>query len=199
MQLGVNAANMKNFSKMVYSGVNIPAHKPIYRFIGGFSLQYNISKTFILQPEIQYSQQGSQIKDSLNKYQFKVNFINAPLLLKTQIGKGKLKYNIIAGTYFGYALSKKSTRFIGGQIINSKIEFEKDFNAFGEKDNRYDWGAIGGFGGQYKYKKLLLSTEFRYQLGFANPIIYKSDLNKTSLQTGRQRVFSAHLGIYYPF
>lgn len=199
LKSGMNISSIENFSTMVYSGVEIPESKPLTGYNGGLVLLFKSNSKLQFNPEISFSQIGAQIVEPMNKFKFRLNYLNLPLPLKYNFGSKKLSYSISAGPYFAYALSRKSFREIGGKIYEEKIPFYKNFNAFGEKDNRIDFGPIFGIGVQYKINKILISLDAKGQIGLANPIIYKTEISKNSNNTGKNRSASTALSLFYLF
>jgi hypothetical protein len=196
---GINSASINKFSSIVYSGVNIPKAKSYAGFSGGLILNYKIYSNLYLQSEILLSQNGAQIDEKMNIFKYRINYLQFPLLLKMELGNKKLNYFVTAGPYFGYAISKKSDREIGGKIITEKLEFIKNYTIFGEKDKRFDFGPALGAGIQYQIDKIKLTWENRYQMGLSDPIKYKSEKPTLIGNTGRNRSFSSTISINYPF
>lgn len=197
IKTGLSFSNINNFSKIVYSGVNIPKAKFKPGFVGGFFMNFRPNKKIQFRPEILFTQQGSQITESMNRFKYTTNNLTVPLQVKVNFGEGKLKYFVESGAYFGYALSKKSVREIGGKLIVEKIEFEKEFNFFGEKDNRIDFGPIFGAGLRYKINRAILEFDTKLQIGMAYPIVYITDRPLDLGDTGKNRVYTTSIGMIW--
>jgi Outer membrane protein beta-barrel domain len=194
---GLNIANIANFSKLVYSGVQIPKAKKYNGITTGIVAEYQLIPKLVLQSELLLTQNGSQIDEKMNLFKYRINYLQLPILAKFEFGNGKLNYFGATGLYFGYAISKKSEREIGGKIYNDKLEFNTKYNSFGEKDNRFDYGPIISAGIQYQLKNWKVSFENRYQYGMADPLSYKTEKPTLLGNTGRNRSFSSSFTLFY--
>jgi len=117
-------------------------------FYAGVLADVNIAKSFILQPELVYSGQGSETAHSSVKFNY--DYLNIPILLKYQHPTG---FFIETGPQLGILLS---ARFKTG---NSSVD-EKDY----VKSSDFSWV----FGGGYKIPVLNLGLDVRYNLGLTN-------------------------------
>jgi hypothetical protein len=199
IRFGANYSTINNFAELVFSGTNIPTEKPLSGFTGGFIFNVKSLKNIKFQPEILISQQGSQIIEPMNQYKFRITYLKVPLLLKKNFGTKNLNYFVTAGGYFGYAISKKSEREIGGKIFTDKLEFETKYDVFGKKDNRFDYGPVIGAGVNYKLQKATISFDTRYDHGLSDLILYKGEHINATKNIGQNRVLSASIGLLYSF
>jgi Outer membrane protein beta-barrel domain len=167
-------------------------------YMGGIVLNIGVSKAFSIQPEVLYSQQGAQINDGADYFKAKIDFVNVPLLLKLAFGSPKVKFFINAGPYVGYKLSQKQETSVGGIKSSSTVDFVTDYDSDGMKDNRIDFGGIGGAGLQFNLGGPLLVLEGRYQYGMADPDLYKDGKPASVGDMGHTRVMTGTLGILFP-
>jgi Outer membrane protein beta-barrel domain len=198
IRFGTNFSTITNFAELVYSGTNIPSEKPFQGFSGGLIIGLKSTKNIKFQPEILISQQGSQIVEEMNQYKFRINYFKVPLLFKMNFGVKKLSYFVESGGYFGYAVSKKAEREIGGMIFKDKLEFETKYDIFGKKDNRFDYGPVLGGGLNYKLNRGEISFNTRYEHGLSDIILYSGEQTNVIQNSGRNRVLSASIGFIYP-
>ena len=120
-------------------------------------------------------------------------------MLKLAFGSPKIKFFINAGPYIGYKLSQSSEISFGGVIENEKVEFITEYDAQGQKDNRFDFGGIGGAGLQFNLGGPLLTLEGRYQYGMADPVLFKDGKpNDFPKGYGQHRVMTGTLGLLFP-
>lgn len=199
IRLGANYSTINNFAQLVYSGTNIPTEKPFSGFSGGLIFNVKSLKNIKFQTEILITQQGSQIVEPMNQYKFRITYLKVPLLLKKNFGTKNLNYFVTAGGYFGYAISKKSEREIGGKFFKDKLEFETKYDVFGKKDNRIDYGPVIGAGLNYKLQKATISFDARYEYGISDLILYKGEHTNSTKNIGQNRVLTASIGFIYPF
>lgn len=109
-----------------------------------------ISESFSIQPELMYSQQGYQIKDSNGTFTQKLNYINLPVMLKAYPSKN---FFLEAGPQIGLAVSHKEA-------------YEGLFSGSQEYDpTNFDWGV--NFGGGFKTESGI-SLGVRYHLGLGD-------------------------------
>ncbi|MFE3847824.1 porin family protein [Flavobacterium sp. LB3P45] len=109
-----------------------------------------ISPNFSIQPELMYSQQGYEIKDSNGTFTQKLNYINLPVMLKAYPSKN---FFLEAGPQIGLAISHKE-EYNG--FISSSQEYDP---------NNFDWGM--NFGGGFKTDSGI-SLGVRYHLGLGD-------------------------------
>jgi hypothetical protein len=111
-----------------------------------------ISESFSIQPELMYSQQGYEIKDSNGNVTFtqKLNYINLPIMLKVYPAKS---FFLEAGPQIGLAISNKE-EYSG--FFNSSQEYNP---------NNFDWGM--NFGAGFKTDSGI-SFGARYHLGLGD-------------------------------
>ncbi|MES2795563.1 MAG: porin family protein [Bacteroidota bacterium] len=168
-------------------------------YMGGIVINLGISKVFSIQPEILYSQQGLKVVNGSDKIIGKYDIVNVPLLLKLAFGSPKVKFFINAGPYIGYKLNQSAEISWSGFELNGKQDFVTEYDALtGEKDNRFDFGAIGGAGFQFNIGGPLLVLEGRYQYGMADPTLYKDGKPAEVGNLGHTRVITGTLGLLFP-
>ncbi len=100
---GVNLSN--------YSGGTINSNiKAGFHF--GSVVNFGFGKIFSIQPEILFSMQGAKVESSGSKKDFKINYLNVPVMLKFRIANG---FFIEAGPQAGLRLPES----IPGEAINN--------------------------------------------------------------------------------
>ena len=167
-------------------------------YMGGLVLNLGISKSFSIQPEILYSQQGFRLEDGADYLSGKTDIVNVPLLLKLAVGSPNVKFFINAGPYIGYKLSQTADVNFGGFVLNGKQDFTTEYDTDGTKDNRFDFGGIGGAGFQFSLGGPLLVLEGRYQYGMADPTLYKDGKKEEIGSLGHTRVITGTVGLLFP-
>lgn len=138
-----------NLSDIYLSGTNVTSEvKSKSGFNAGVFSTIQLSKLFTIQPEVYYSEQGAQRKDSSANLNY--NYLNVPVLIKYQLYSGIF---IETGPQIGFLLnsSYKSTTF------------SEDLN-FISKSTAFSWA----FGAGYKLSSINLGFDIRYNLGISN-------------------------------
>lgn len=159
-------ADHENFFRFgAKAGVNInkingQAYKDGFNYnylLGGF-MQFNFSKTFGLQPEINFVQSSSEftktsstIYDDLfldgSQKKAKLDYLKVPVLLNVNIGPSK-RVKLQLGPQYGNVLK---------QTVDS---LKNNGNIF----KRADWAAVGGLWIQIPF----INIGARYEVGLAN-------------------------------
>lgn len=134
-----------NFAKLDVSGGASDAFKSRTGYhLGAFGL-VKISK-FAIQPEIVFSQQGSEVKDpDLGSVESNFSYVNIPVLLKFYLVAG---LNVQAGPQFGFLTSAK----YDGENIKDQLKGS-------------DISAALGLGWDLPFG---LTVDGRYNLGLSN-------------------------------
>lgn len=109
-----------------------------------------ISKSFSIQPELMYSQQGYKITNGSRVFKQKLDYINLPLMLKGYPSKNLF---LEAGPQIGLAVSHK-------EEYDGLFSSSQEYNP-----NNFDWGI--NFGGGLKTDSGI-SLGVRYHLGLGD-------------------------------
>lgn len=116
----------------------------------GFYAEEFISDNLAIQPELLYSQQGYQIKDSNGTFTQKLDYINLPVMLKLYPSRN---FFLEAGPQIGLAISDKD---VYEGVFNSTTVYEP---------NNFDWGM--NLGGGFKTNSGI-SLGARYHVGLGD-------------------------------
>jgi len=147
--------------------------------IGVFSeIPLNASFSFV--PELQYIQKGFTLNEGFNTSVFgmgvpvgakvttRLNYLEAPLLLKGKINTGAVNLYAVAGPSFGYAtsgtLQPKVTVLIDFNLPETDINLSNDIY------DRKDIAGIIGGGAELPIGTGNLFADVRYQHSFTNII-----------------------------
>ena len=146
-------------------------------FSAGAGFELSVGDIFSIQPEILYTQKGYKLKDQDGSLQFKLNYVEIPVLLKFSFGEeDELRFFGYAGPYVGYALNGSYNFQIASASRKGKLKFAEEpanytgTDAYVSKDeaNRLDIGAYVGAGVGYPLGSGELTLEGRYGYGFTN-------------------------------
>jgi hypothetical protein len=167
----------------------------------GFNFSLTDDNFLSVQPEILYSQKGfSSSATGVISYEgdYRLNYLEIPLLVKINFGGEKVKLYVNAGPSIGYLLSGRVNgrgSFLGlaGATLDEPIEFTDSPTLLDitELDaNRIEAGL--NFGGGLGYAILgntALFVDLRYNMGL-------TDFN--NLEQSKNRVFALTAGVQIP-
>jgi Outer membrane protein beta-barrel domain len=116
-----------------------------------------------IQPEILYVRMGAAYEvDELNSLEFRLHYIQAPVLLRLNIiPAGPVRPFLCGGGYGAYLLKSEGVMEIDG--VTEKTDVTDEYE-------RIDYGLVGGAGIMFKLGIIGLSVEGRYTYGLANII-----------------------------
>jgi hypothetical protein len=175
-------------------------------FTAGVGLNYNLSGDGFLsvQPELLYSQKGFSTQGSLATIvnfegDYKLNYLELPVLIKISFGTEAIAAYVNAGPSIGYLLGgrvKGQGNVLGlfGSGYNEKINFTEspaltnlnDLNA-----NRLEFGVSAGGGLGYNFgSNSSVFVDVRYNLGL-------TDFDKN--QNAKNRIIALTAGVQLPF
>lgn len=166
-------------------------------YMGGLFFNIGISKSFSIQPELLYSQQGFKVEVNDLFLKDKLEVAKIPILFKLNIGGGNVKFLINAGPYVGYKIKQTSITNLSGTLITESAPFDTD-NSDGETTNRIEYGAIGGAGFQFNLGAALLSIEGRFDYGLSDPSKYTDTKPAELNNSGYHRVITGTIGLAFP-
>ncbi|HFA52228.1 MAG TPA: PorT family protein [Bacteroidetes bacterium] len=177
IKTGVQAANVK--VPGFISDINaIPDFRSITAVNVGVVSEIGFNEHFAVQPELNYTQKGFQIKEDfgLNLFDLplplgvtaisKFHYLEMPLLAKAKFGNETANFYLLAGPTIGYAMS-------GNLITRARVLVEVDlFNTPINLDavgyNRWEIGGMAGAGVSFNVgngNQLFLDA--RYSHGFS--------------------------------
>lgn len=180
-QLGVRFGG--NFSKFANTD-DVEYDTKTGLIIGPF-FRANVFGNIALQVEANFSQYGATIAQNSNGSEYRVNYLQIPILLKYGFGDSeKTSFFLQGGPYFGNGLGKVSLKDCAtGDCETTKQSF-KDANI-----KNGDSGIILGFGVNITKN---LFADFRYAFGFTNVSKIPDDISKK-----KNRAFN--IGVGYAF
>ena len=143
VKAGLNITNLNISGQNVSSGI-----EPRGDLHAGLIANVHISKSFDIQPEVIYSSQGGNIKDSTGS--LKYDYINVPVLLQYHVVSGIF---IETGPQLGFLISSKYS--------SEHIQLDTKNQS---KTTDFSWA----FGVGYKMPVVNLGLDLRYNLGISN-------------------------------
>jgi len=116
-------------------------------FVGGV-VEFEISESFSLQPELLYSSQGAKLSESFEGFDIetiiKLDYLNIPIMAKYYVTEG---FSIEAGPQVGFLLSSKAEVKVDGDSESediddlSTVDFGLNFGLGYKLDSGLNFGA----------------------------------------------------------
>lgn len=147
---GINVSN--------YSGGDINSDAKVGYHLGGL-LNFGFGELFSVQPEVLFSTQGAKVESFGSKKDFKINYLNIPVMLKLRIAMG---FYLEAGPQVGLRLSEN----IPDQTINNfakKLDLSLGAGLGYQADNGLGVGLryIGGISKVGDFSGREISPDFK--------------------------------------
>lgn len=185
IKAGLNIANLKMDESELSSSTKTG-------FTAGLMAEIPLAKSFSLQPELLYSQQGvkisysdPEVENSDFKSTITLNYLNIPVMLKYYVAKG---LSVQAGPQIGILLkgnNKYHDNFLGYE--NSESMNLKEYTS------GIDTSVNFGLGYQFKER---FYADARYNLSYSK-IFKESDMNAVINNDMKNRVFQITLGYFF--
>jgi hypothetical protein len=141
----------------------IPTISNIPSPVGGVFFSFGLGPVAI-QPEILYVRMGTSLVFEGTGPEFRLDYIQVPLLLKLSvIPAGPIRPFICGGGYGSYLLKARGVWFVDGLVVGDPVDMGEDYT-------KYDYGVIGGVGLTFKLPGISISFEGRYNYGLMNII-----------------------------
>ena len=161
IQLGVKAGvNIANFTGGDFGNID---KSPLTSFHAGGILRWKFEH-LILQGEVLYSEQGAKLKDSVSEKDYKVSYINIPIVLQYAFKGG---FYVEAGPQVGFKVNEN----VPDNSNGNKFAKNEDFSvALGLGFNK---GKGFGIGGRYTVGVTSVgeSNSANYDANFENGVI----------------------------
>lgn len=139
-------------------GTDVPTLTDIKNFVGGVYFSMGLG-LFSIQPEILYVRQGGRMEALPDWMEYRVDYIQVPVLLKIHVIPGPISPMIYGGPYGAYRLRARGVAFIGGVSETTDLK---------DQIKTTDYGVVFGGGIDFRLPVIKLSAEVRYNLGLAN-------------------------------
>lgn len=141
------------------------SEEPLYGVCAGVALPISLMNSFTIQPEILYSAKGYKgeklhfekvgnvlIKSS-GAAEFKLDYLDLPVLIKYNLTETVIRPNIYAGPVFSF-------------LLNNEYTTENPADKSGDlRIKSFDFGAAVGAGVNFHLSKGYIVTDFRYTFG----------------------------------
>jgi hypothetical protein len=141
------------------SALPVPTWGNTKFFVGGLSFEGGLG-FFSLQPEILYVRMGGKYTiDADNSLENRLEYIQAPVLIKLNIMPGPIRPFIYGGGYGAYLVKAKGIMVVAG--VPQEAPLTDNFE-------RLDYGVVGGAGLSIGLAGVSVSIEGRYNYGLKN-------------------------------
>lgn len=144
-----------NFSNMYTEDVD--DNDVLTSFNAGIFFTLPVGDILSIQPEVLYSRKGAELTyDNVlatGKAQFKLNYIEVPVLLKVNITDN---LNVHAGPYFAYLIDAQVKNDGDGNTIDFEDNYDND------DFNKFDVGISGGIG--LDFNSIGIGARYNYGL-----------------------------------
>ncbi|MEP6781242.1 MAG: porin family protein [Gemmatimonadaceae bacterium] len=150
----------------------------------GVSLQLPAGQTFTLQPELLFIQKGSKFSSSSINGNFRLDYVEIPLLLRYDISRGTIGPHIYAGPSVGFNVGCH----VSGSLTSSATT-STDCTKDNFKPKSLDYGITVGGGVDFNLGGLAATGGARYGIGLA-------DIRNDNSAAFRDRVHNGVLSLY---
>jgi len=128
--------------------------------VGGIYFSLKLGPLAI-QPEVLYARLGTKAELEGTGLAYRLDYIQVPVLLKfSVIPLGPVRPVIYAGGYGSYLIAAKGA-IIDNGVTSPYVDVDDQFE-------KYDYGAVGGVGIEFKLPGISFSIEGRYNYGLRN-------------------------------
>ncbi|PKB15655.1 porin family protein [Flavobacterium sp. 5] len=142
-----------NFSN-IYS-TEVDDNNVLTSFNAGVYASFPVGDILSIQPEVLYSRKGGELTYdnaiTSGKTQFKLNYIEVPILLKVNITDN---LNVQAGPYFAYLIDSKVSNDANGDALDFEDSYSND------DFNKFDVGISGAIG--FDFNSIGIGARYNY-------------------------------------
>jgi len=176
----VGGANFATFTGSDASGATTRTG-----FYGGLSLTMGLGGSLFFQPQALYSMKGATASDSGVTGEYKLDYIEVPLLLglRVPLRGSNIRPYLVAGPTLAYLASCKVKASFGGISVEAKC------SGSGSGTSNFDASLAVGGGVELPMGRGLLALSARFAMGITKPF------EGTNM---RNSVISVGAGYYFP-
>ena len=175
-----------NFAELQGRDGEDASYKTFYHV--GILYQANILGPLSIQPELQYSVQGSDLKGAVTDYKTKLHYFTVPVLAKVTLGP----IFVEAGPQFGYLVSANDESKVQISNTNGSASYGQVNQSSTGNYKRGDFSLAAGAG--LKFSALSIGARYVAGLNDINDVKNLSGVNDPKLQN---RVFQLYAAIQF--
>lgn len=128
--------------------------------------QYDITDWVGIRAELDWVQKNYRQTREYNKvcdYKYVNNYLQLPVMGSFSFGGQKVRGFCNSGIYGGYWLNSNRKGFDSNSLTESVYEFTEKVEFYDERDQRWDFGFVGGAGVEYRFTShWAAQAELRY-------------------------------------
>ena len=175
-----------NFAELQGRSGEDASYKTFYHV--GILYQANLLGPLSIQPELQYSVQGSDLKGAFTDYKTKLHYFTVPVLAKVTVGP----IFVEAGPQFGYLVSANDEGKVQVSNTNGSASYGQVNQSSTGNYKRGDFSLAAGAG--LKFSALSIGARYVAGLNDINDVKNLSGVNDSKLQN---RVFQIYAAIQF--
>jgi hypothetical protein len=175
-----------NFAQLQGRDGEDASYKTFYHV--GVLYQAHLIGPLSIQPEVQYSLQGSDLKGAFTDYETKLHYFTVPVLAKVTLGP----IFVEAGPQFGYLVSANDKGKVQINNTNGSASYGQVDQSSTSNYKRGDFSLAAGVG--LKFSALSIGGRYVAGLNDINDVKNLSGINDPKLQN---RVFQLYAAIQF--
>lgn len=175
-----------NFAQLQGRSGEDASYKTFYHV--GVLYQANIIGPLSIQPEVQYSVQGSDLRGAFTDYKTKLHYFTVPVLAKVTLGP----IFVEAGPQFGYLVSANQNGKVQTSSTNGNPSYGQVNQTATDSYKRADFSLAAGAG--LRFSALSIGARYVAGLNDINDIKNLSGVNDPRL---KNRVFQLYAAIQF--
>jgi hypothetical protein len=175
-----------NFAQLQGRSGEDASYKTFYHV--GILYQAHIIGPLSIQPEVQYSVQGSDLKGAFTDYETKLHYFTVPVLAKVNLGPVFVE----AGPQFGYLVSANQNGKVQVSSTNGSASYGQVDQTATDNYKRADFSLAAGAG--LKFSALSIGARYVAGLNDINDVKNLSGVNDPRL---KNRVFQLYAAIQF--
>lgn len=175
-----------NFAEMQGRQGESSSYKTFYHV--GILYQWNLIGPLAIQPELQYSVQGGDLKGAVTDYTTKLHYFTVPVLAKATLGPVFVE----AGPQFGYLVHANEQGKVELTSTNGSSSYGQVDQTATNKYKGFDFSLAAGAG--LKFSALSLGARYVAGLNDINDVKTLTGVNDPRLQN---RVFQLYAALQF--
>lgn len=175
-----------NFAQLQGRDGEDASYKTFYHV--GVLYQAHIIGPLSIQPEVQYSVQGSDLKGAFTDYETKLHYFTVPVLAKVTLGP----IFVEAGPQFGYLVSANQNGKVQVSSTNGNPGYGQVDQTATDNYKRADFSLAAGAG--LKFSALSIGARYVAGLNDINDAKYLTGINDPRL---KNRVFQLYAALQF--
>lgn len=175
-----------NFAEIQGRDGESSSYKTFYHV--GILYQWNLIGPLAIQPELQYSVQGGDLKGAFTDYTTKLHYFTVPVLAKVTLGPVFVE----AGPQFGYLVHANQDGKVQISSTNGSASYGQVSQTATDQYKGFDFSLAAGAG--LKFSALSLGARYVAGLNDINNVQNLSGINDPRLQN---RVFQLYAALQF--